>query len=61
MGYVLCTYDMDYPRLHADGIPHAGIVFAIERATSIGDWVRGLTLICSAMTADEMHNHIEYL
>jgi hypothetical protein len=61
MGYVLCTYDSDYPRLHAEGFPHAGIVFAKERTTSIGDWVRGLALICGAITADEMKNHIEYL
>ncbi len=61
LGYVLCTYDMDYPRLHAEGFAHAGIVFARERTTSIGDWVRGLMLICGVMTADEMNNHIEYL
>ncbi len=60
-GYVLCTYDADYPRLHAAGFSHAGIVFAIEQVTSIGDWVRGLDLICGVMTADEMKNHIEYL
>jgi hypothetical protein len=61
MGYVLCTYDADYPRLHAGGFSHAGIIFARERSTSIGDWVRGLELICGAMTASEMKDHIEYL
>jgi hypothetical protein len=61
MGYVLCTYDADYPRLHAQGISHAGIIFADGWATTIGDWVRGLELICGAMTADDMKNHIEYL
>lgn len=61
MGFVLCTYDSDYPRLHAEGFPHAGMVFAKELTTTIGDWVRGLELICGAMTADEMKNHIEYL
>jgi hypothetical protein len=61
MSYVLCTYDADYPRLHAEGFHHAGIIFARERSTSIGDWIRGLELICGAMTAREMKDHIEYL
>jgi hypothetical protein len=61
MECVLCTYDMDYLRLHAAGINHAGIVFARERTTTIGDWVRGLALICDVLTANEMKNHIEYL
>jgi hypothetical protein len=61
MGYVLCTYDSDYTRLHAEGVPHAGIVFAIQRSTTIGDWVRGLEVICGVMSAEEMQNHIEYL
>jgi predicted nuclease of predicted toxin-antitoxin system len=61
MGYVLCTYDRDYLRLHAEGFPHAGIIYTKECTTSIGDWVRGLELICGAMTADDMKNHIEYL
>ena len=61
MGRVLCTHDHDFLRLHAEGIPHAGIVIAQQSDTTIGDWVRGLELICGAMTADEMKNHIEYL
>lgn len=61
MGYVLCTYDADYPRMHAEGVQHSGIVFGREHSTTIGDWVRGLELICGAMTAEEMINHIEYL
>jgi hypothetical protein len=61
MGYVLCTYDTDYLRLHSEGFHHSGIVFARQRVTTIGDWVRGLELICNLMTADEMKNHIEYL
>jgi len=61
MGYVLCTYDADYLRLHAEKMPHAGIVYARERTTIIGDWVRALELICEIMTAAEMKNHVEYL
>jgi hypothetical protein len=61
MGYVLWTCDADCLRLHSQRFPHAGIVFAIERAVSIGDWVRSLDLICGTLTADEMKDHIEYL
>lgn len=61
MGYVVCTYDTDYLRLHAEGVSHTGIVFAVKQNTSVGDWVRGLELICSVYTAADMENHIEYL
>ncbi|MBX3066548.1 MAG: DUF5615 family PIN-like protein [Anaerolineae bacterium] len=61
MGYVLCTYDQDYLRLAAEGVAHMGIVFAVYGRTTIGDWIRGLSLICEVFTAEEMINHIEYL
>jgi predicted nuclease of predicted toxin-antitoxin system len=61
MGRVVCTYDYDFLRLHADGIEHAGIIIAQHFDTTIGDWVRGLELICGALTAEDMRNHIEYL
>lgn len=61
MQYVLCTYDMDYLRLHAEGTPHAGIIYAREQTTTVGDWVRGLELICGVCTLADMQNHVEYL
>lgn len=61
MGYVLCTYDMDYLRLHAQGVPHSGIIYARERVTSIGDWVNALKLICAVLIAADLQNNIEYL
>ncbi len=61
MGYVLCTYDSDYVDLANAGTEHAGIVKGVERKHRIGDWVRGLELICSIYTSDDMINHIEYL
>ncbi|MBK8023273.1 MAG: DUF5615 family PIN-like protein [Chloroflexi bacterium] len=61
MGRVLCTFDFDFVRLHAQGVPHEGIVIAQHFDTTVGDWVRGLELICGAMTAEEMQNHVEYL
>ncbi len=61
MGRVLCTYDTDFLRLHAQGHEHAGIIFGIQNQASVGDWVRALELICQVMTAADMVNHIEYL
>lgn len=61
IGRVLCTYDTDFLRLHADGHPHAGIAFGFHDRTTYGDWVRGLELICGVLSADEMKNRIEYL
>lgn len=61
MGRVLCTYDTDFLRLNAQGEQHAGITFGFHDRTTYGDWVDGLELICGAMTAAEMQNHIEYL
>ena len=61
MGRVLCTFDYDFLRLHAQGTPHAGIVIAQHLHTTIGDWVRGLELICGAMTPEEMVGQVEYL
>ncbi|MCC6613067.1 MAG: hypothetical protein IT320_06280 [Anaerolineae bacterium] len=61
MGRVLCTYDTDFLRIAAAGADHAGIIFGFHDRTTYGDWVRGLELICGAMTADEMKNHVEYL
>lgn len=61
MGRVLCTYDTDFLRIAAEGVEHAGIIFGFNDRTTYGDWVRGLEMICGAMTADEMKNHVEYL
>jgi hypothetical protein len=61
MGRVLCSYDTDFLRLAAEGVEHAGIAFGFHDRTTYGDWIRGLELICGAMTADEMVNKVEYL
>lgn len=61
MGFVLCPHDSDYLIMASQGFQHAGIVFGIQEVNSIGDWVKGLELIYSVYTPDEMRNHIEYL
>jgi hypothetical protein len=61
MGCVFCTHDIDYLIMVSEGIQHAGIVFGIQEKHSIGDWVKGLELICSVYSPDDMKNHVEYL
>lgn len=61
MGRVLCTFDYDFLRLHTEGVSHTGIVIAQQAVTTVGDWVRGLELICGVLTAEDMNNRVEYL
>ena len=61
MGCVLCTCDEDYLALAAQGISHAGIVFGNQFKHGVGEWVKGLVLICAVYSADDMLNHVEYL
>lgn len=59
-GKVLITSDSDHLRLHAAGVPHAGIVFA-PSDISIGVIIGGAMLIAEVLTSDEMMNHVEFL
>ena len=54
------TQDADFLGLSAEDRVHAGIVYA-HKLTSIGKIIRGLTLIHSVMTAEEMIGSVEYL
>ena len=59
-GRVVVTHDADYLRLHASGVPHAGIVYA-SPDTSIGGMIRGALLIAEVLDSDAMMNHVEFL
>lgn len=59
-GRVIFTRDADFLRLHANGMPHAGIVFAPQQ-TSIGEVVRGLVLVHQLIEAEDMVGRIEFL
>ncbi len=61
MGRVLCTYDQDFLRMHAEGIEHAGIAFAKQYFAGIGGWVRELRALHASTTAEEMRGQVEYL
>jgi hypothetical protein len=59
-GRVLFTQDADFLRLHAAGLPHAGIVYAHQQ-TPIGAIIRGLMLIYQVLAPEDMQNHIEFV
>lgn len=59
-GRVIVTRDHDFLRLHAAGMTHTGIVFVTADAT-VGEIIRGLTLLYQVLEAEEMRNHVEFL
>jgi len=58
---VTFTQDEDMLRLHAQGIPHAGIAYCHQRSRSIGEIVRHLVLMDACLSAEEMKNRVEFL
>lgn len=58
---VIVTHDADLLRLHSRGVPHAGIAFLGANRRSLGDMIRKLVLLHEAVSADSMHNCVEYL
>ncbi len=61
IGYALCTYDKDFLRLNAQGVRHAGILFAKHDGATIGEWVRELTKIHQSLTAEEMIGQVKFV
>lgn len=59
-GRVLFTQDDDFLKLHAVGIPHAGLVYS-HQTNSIGSIVKGLLLIYNVLDAEEMLNNLEFI
>ena len=60
-GRVVITQDVDFLRLHAEGVPHAGVAFWRPRTRDIGDVLRRLVLIHAVLSPEEMKNRVEYL
>ena len=58
---VVITQDADFVRLHAEGVPHAGIAYWRTRTRSLGDVLRRLVLIHGALLPEEMKGRVEYL
>lgn len=58
LGCVIVTQDRDFLQLHDAGTLHTGIAYA-PQGKSVGQLIRWLLLLASAMTAEEMVNRVE--
>ena len=59
-GRVVFTQDRDFLRLHADGISHAGIVYAAQGSRTIGEIIRFLVLLHDSTEEADMVGRVEY-
>ena len=59
-GRVIFTQDADFPRLHAAGVHHAGIVYAPQQMP-VGAMIRGLMLIVEVLAPDDMIDRLEFV
>jgi len=54
------THEADFLRLHAEGHPHAGIVYS-PHGRPVGELIRSLVLIAQALDAGQMVDHVEFI
>jgi len=60
-GRVVVTKDADFLRLHAQGVPHAGIAYRHSQSRGKGEALRRLLLIHDAFSPEDMKNRVEDL
>lgn len=60
-GRVLATHDGGFLRLHAKGVPHAGIVYCRQQTMAIGEMLRRLILIHDLLSPGEVAAKVEFL
>lgn len=60
-GRVLFTQDRDFLRLHALGVPHAGIAYCDKDTRGVGHIIARLTLIWEVYEPSELENRVEFL
>jgi predicted nuclease of predicted toxin-antitoxin system len=60
-GRVLVTFDDDFLKLDATGVPHTGIVFSQTGRRTVGEMIESLMLISSLIEPGEMTHHIEFI
>jgi predicted nuclease of predicted toxin-antitoxin system len=58
---VLFTQDQDFLRLHAAGIPHAGIAYCRQQSRTLGEIINGLLLIWEVLEPEDMRGRVEFL
>lgn len=60
-GRILFTQDSDFLRLHNQGHPHAGIVFAVSGSREFGEVIRFLCLLNDCAEPHEMIGNVEFI
>ena len=60
-GRVIFTQDPDFLRLHAAGVPHAGIAYCDKDTKSAGDIIMMLVLIWEIYEPEEMRDRVEFI
>lgn len=60
-GRAIVTSDVDFFRLDAEGVAHAGLILHPARGGTARQLLRLLVVVCGRFTAEEMINHVEYL
>ena len=58
---VIFTQDTDFLRMSRTGIHHNGIIYCQQKSRTIGDIVRGITLIWEYLEPEEMTNKVEFI
>lgn len=58
---VVVTHDNDFLRLHAAGIPHAGIAYCHQEKYPLGTLLQMLLLLDACETTPLMMGRVEYL
>jgi hypothetical protein len=58
---VLFTQDRGFLRLHASGVPHAGIAYCDKDTKSIGEIITMLELIWEVYEPEGMVNRVEFI
>lgn len=60
-GRVIFTQDRDFLRIHAGGVPHAGIAYCEKGERSIGEIVSTLMLLWEIYESEEMVGRVEFI
>ena len=58
---MIVTQDDDFLKLHANGAPHAGIVYCRQQTLTIGEILRRLVLIHDLLDPAEIKGRVEFL
>ncbi len=60
-GRIVVTHDVDFLRLHSQGVEHAGIAFCHAGKRTLRELVAALSLLSVSTATTDMANRVEYL